>query len=425
MRLISGALAVGLLALASGCGGGGADSQNHLPTLETTTFTASAGASRDASLAISDDDGDTVAVSLAQAPQHGEVTLDGRQFSYRADPGFVGDDQWSVVLDDGSGETTPGTIRMTVNLPAWVEAIPSCGQDIFAYFSTQTLTPPSPGSEGYVVADTSRQDDMAGALDAFLNKDADAARTQAQKADYTLCRGTSPEANWVAWIPGTAGEGRALWAINWDPRADGLVVETPHIVHDLDTLTEGVQLSRELDARALIASGTHRCANSTASGCSGQTSVCGSAAEPYRESDMAHTEASLFQVAHRQIAAYYSNDLVISLHGFADDGISLSNGTTDSVASDSPVARLYAAFQSRLPQANLTSCNGFTGITAQQRLCGTTNVQGRQLNGSANACTQSATQASERFIHMEQSLTVRQAQSDVVLGALRTMLEGR
>ncbi len=51
------------------------------------------------------------------------------------------------------------------------------------------------------------------------------------------------------------------------------------------------------------------------------------------------------------------------------------------------------------------------------RLCGTTNVQGRHLNGASQPCTEAAASASGRFIHLEQSAAVR-AQAELVIAAL-------
>ena len=47
-------------------------------------------------------------------------------------------------------------------------------------------------------------------------------------------------------------------------------------------------------------------------------------------------------------------------------------------------------------------------LLVDERLCGTTNVQGRHLNGSAEPCVDAADAASGRFVHLEQSQSLRQ-----------------
>jgi len=106
------------------------------------------------------------------------------------------------------------------------------------------------------------------------------------------------------------------------------------------------------------------------------------------------------------------------------DGFSLSNGTTNDTQSDSPVARLYSELDSRFPDEQVTTCNAFDGVSADEQLCGTTNVQGRVLNGSSRACTEPAGTASGRFIHLEQNLSIRESEGsrEAVIQALDAVL---
>lgn len=392
------------------------------PTLTSTTFVAPAGETSRFQWALQNHSGEPVTFLKVEPPTHGEVQLLDAGFRYSPDPGYVGPDQWALVLKQGDAETDPITISLTLERPAWLSGLNECGAEVFSAFTEPAFEPPPADSEGYALADSATKTAVTDSLQAWFDKDITSAIDHAATAGYDLCLGASPEANWVLWSPKTLGEGKASWVLNWDSRARGLIFETPHPVHDLDTLPQGVLLTQGLNARALLTSGTHRCANATASGCDGQTGVCtDGVSAPYRESDMAHTEASRFQAAHRAISAHFDTDLVVSLHGFSDDGISFSNGTTDDITDDAPVASLVQALQQLEPKLNVTSCNAFTGAPVQQRLCGTTNVQGRQLNGSPDACTQNPTQASERFIHMEQELVVRRDKTESVLEAFRLL----
>jgi hypothetical protein len=142
--------------------------------------------------------------------------------------------------------------------------------------------------------------------------------------------------------------------------------EAPHSLHDTGTLEQARDLFTGLGARVLVVSGTHRCANAAASGRSGTTAVCDGTSGPFRVSDMAHTEQSAFHAAHRALAEHFG----------ADSGV--------------------------------TTCNAFPGsVPWADRLCGTSDVQGRHVNGASPACIQAAPAGAGRFIHLEQSRAVR------------------
>jgi hypothetical protein len=203
-----------------------------------------------------------------------------------------------------------------------------------------------------------------------------------------------------------------------------VIFEAPHPLSDLLTFEQAVSLFESVNARAIVVSGTHRCANIAASACSGTTDACSSGtSQSFRESDMAHVEDSFFHRAHAALAEHYADELVVAVHGSADPGVSISDGTTFATAPDLPVARFAAELSSRFQGSSLsaepvTTCNAYSGAPAvEERLCGTTDVQGRHLNGSANACTELSSAASGRFLHMEQSRAVRD-EATIVAAAL-------
>jgi hypothetical protein len=136
---------------------------------------------------------------------------------------------------------------------------------------------------------------------------------------------------------------------------------------------------------------------------------------------MAHTERSFFQAAHEALAPLFPEHIVISVHGQRRDGVSLSNGTSNDIAVDAPVARLARALSAQFEGELITTCNRYEGARRETHLCGSTNTQGRLLNGSPRACTEGASTASERFIHMEQSRAIR-AQPEGVAAAIADAL---
>ena len=291
------------------------------------------------------------------------------------------------------------------------EAVSGCGDDPWARFRVSAIDAPPADSEAYVVPDGSRRSSLEDALDAFQDESYESAVDNAGDAAYELCRKDSEVGTLVFWYSANAGEGHARWVMRVSDDARPLVVESPHSFFEGHTMEQAVETFQGLDARALLVNAGHRCANQTASGCDGTTSVCGNSSEPFRESDMAHTVQSFFQVAHRRIAAAYPETCTVNLHGMSRDGFSLSNGTTNDTQADTPVAQFYAELDSRFPDEQVTTCNAFDDVTADEHLCGTTNVQGRVLNGSAQACTEPAASASGRFIHLEQNLSIRESET--------------
>jgi hypothetical protein len=293
--------------------------------------------------------------------------------------------------------------------------LPTC--PVLAAFDLGAIDPPAEGSGGYEVPG----DDVLDAAEEMVRAAAQGrfgtAAEAASRAGYTICRGVDAEDGLVLMqpLPPTRGWARVALRTGF---ARGVILEAPHPVHDVGTVQQSSQLFGALGARALVVSGTHRCASSTP-GCSGSSDVCGPP-DGFRESDAAHATNSIFQRAHVALATTFVGDVVISVHGMAGDGVSLSDGTTDPVDSDSPVARVAAGLVAAGIEG-VTACNTGTDVTVEERLCGTTNVQGRHLNGSPDACTTNADSSSKRFLHLEQSLDVRMRPDDVA-AALATAL---
>jgi hypothetical protein len=206
-----------------------------------------------------------------------------------------------------------------------------------------------------------------------------------------------------------APRGWGLYAINLNGTRS-IVIETPHPIADAGTESEGASFFLGLSARALLIAGTHRCANTQASPCSGTTSVCSDASvqEPYRISDAAHSKEQLFHVAHKVLLNANAALVAIALHGYAQRGAdpyAFVSDATKNVAPAANVANQFAQFlRATTGLANAAqSCNdGSTGA----RLCGTEDIQGRYANGSPDACLLDAP-ATGRFLHIEQSLDFR------------------
>jgi len=283
-------------------------------------------------------------------------------------------------------------------------ALPACETGVIGAFTEHEIDPPQPDSEGYVPPSTDALQQMRDTLQSLLAGDHEAALAGAAQLEYELCAGLGDEEGLVLMRPRARGAGHALFA--WRTQgARPLILGSPHSWLELGTLDECVDAFQQIGARLLIATGTHRCANAAPAGCDGSTEVCG-AYEPYRESDMAHVVDGHYQVFHEVFADHFADDWVLSVHGFPFFGISVSNGTHDAAAEGTPVALFGAALMEQYPDENVTSCSAWPGADVDYRYCGTTNVQGRYVNGSPDPCDEGADTASERFIHLEQFFTI-------------------
>jgi hypothetical protein len=337
------------------------------------------------------------------------------------DSAVADDDDDSAIDDDDSSGDDDSAVVIDIT-----EFLPPCQGGVTTAFTNDELSPPGPDSDGYLRTSPDTLAAVANSLQALLDGDYQIALGLAALVDFELCSGEGAEYGTALWrarpLNGGVTTGRTLFA--WRSLdARPLIVGVPHPWFETNTLEQGVQAFHELQARALIVSGTHRCANSSESPCSGTTGVCGGdpGAQAYRESDMAHMDATVYQRIHEVLSEHYSEDWVISLHGMSDDGISISNGTLEDSLADSPEALLGTALAAAFPAEPVTSCNDWPGATVYTRLCGTTNTQGRYLNSSADPCGEEATLSSGRFIHLEQSALIRQ-QPQTVLDAIDSVL---
>ncbi|WP_147450287.1 hypothetical protein [Corallococcus carmarthensis] len=220
---------------------------------------------------------------------------------------------------------------------------------------------------------------------------------------------------------GLLSRGGGTFIINLFP-ARNLWLEAPHADSDEGTLRQTATQLVTLGARALLITGSNRCAVTTASPCSGTTSVCGT--KGLRISDAAHYGNNFFTAAHRALRDTYPDAIAASIHGMdAGDGPEaavVSDGTSV-LRPESLSNRLRDALNTHLVGTKKAfSCNSAEDSGQHRDLCGTSNVQGRIDNGAADACYTEAAAATDRFIHLEQSATLRGtgASSKAVLQAL-------
>ena len=197
-----------------------------------------------------------------------------------------------------------------------------------------------------------------------------------------------------------------LWRVQG---ANNLILESPHSGSDGGVSFASMRIFYYSSAQAMIMNEQDRHSSNIRSGCNGNSGS-------YGISDVAHAPTSLFHFSHKLLSQLYPTALIANLHGMgkSGNGISISNGLgySSSVKKDSAIAHFtdiflqHEAFMSG-SRTDFTACQKGTGFTRKQRVCGTTNIQGRHLNGSKNECTERGKIDSDRFLHVEQGAYIR------------------
>lgn len=220
--------------------------------------------------------------------------------------------------------------------------------------------------------------------------------------------------DWFVVASDDSGKGRdPTLVINVSPRRD-LVVEAPHEPFERGTAEQAAVMLTVLGARAAIVSGAHRCASRSFTTCDGRTGVC-NGLEDYRDSDPGHNTGTLFHAAHLAFSERWRNAIFMSLHGMKEDtngvrtSLIISNGARNPDPEARTVAtRLRLALEPSMGDpGRVVSCNvPADEVYNYRKLCGYTNVQGREVNGDADACRGSVDNGTGRFIHLEQDWSI-------------------
>ncbi len=242
------------------------------------------------------------------------------------------------------------------------------------------------------------------------------AQPVAADAGYELCDGGDDE---VRWVPVRLADGLPIILARRGDATD-LVVEHPHPFFD-GTLKTASQWWATARPRAMLINGTHRCASATVSACDGTTSVCAGSPAPYPVTDPAHSTTAPFHGAHLALADAWPTAAVVSLHGTAQDVAYISDGTRGNGASDNRVASVVQELAASFAAVGIRSCDVYDAAIPGPWLCGTTNVQGRSLNGSPDACSTPAATTSGRFLHLEQPTSLRDDAATAAAATLRAL----
>lgn len=233
------------------------------------------------------------------------------------------------------------------------------------------------------------------------------AELMANQLDYDLIRFTDNSNNQPYYILQSQSTGSNLWGTYvFNPRAcqSNLVIQAPHPRNDTNTGDQGIFILKDIGAIFYMVAGTHRCNSDTYSVCSGTTSTCDNGSESFRESDMAHIDHSIFHKTTEILLDKLADPFFIQLHGFskgADDPYLILSNSTTAIPEVDYLSQLGDALVAIDPTLTFKVAH----ITPSIRLKGTTNTQGRLINGSADPCSTSSPMNSGRFLHIEQERT--------------------
>ena len=205
--------------------------------------------------------------------------------------------------------------------------------------------------------------------------------------------------------------GTAMPVRNWGafaarrpgPGTRQLVVEAAHPLADADTDQESARVFSATRAEWYLIAGAHRCANAAVSGCDGTTAVCTPGmANPYRESDTAHSAKTPFYGVHAALSAATTAPF-LQLHS---NGQTCPTALLSDCSGTFPEGGLTFTFGKALEEAGVTVGRCGAGFpTAACSLCGTDNVEARFNAGAADSCTMQGTTYG-RFVHLEQQPTL-------------------
>jgi hypothetical protein len=249
---------------------------------------------------------------------------------------------------------------------------------------------------------------LASALDGLFSGDLAGARRHAARAGYRIDEKSDGGRDYFILSERDGAGIGPIVAVARQPVRDA-IIEAPHPVIDRGTDKEAVVLFQRLGARALILSGANRCAAKNDTPCSGATGVCGDGRNRYRASDPAHNSATLFHAVHLYFTRRWPRSIAVQPHGFSNGGSSvwfvISDGSGERRPGDAGLTgRVRDRIHARLGRRDrAVSCQDPKDRKIQTRwLCATSTVQGRDLNGSPDACRVAAQKSSGRFLHIEQ-----------------------
>ena len=205
-------------------------------------------------------------------------------------------------------------------------------------------------------------------------------------------------------LNGTVDRGRGTFVTNASASRQ-LSIQVPHPIFDSGTPAQGIGVFKGTNSRSFLMAGTHRHSNSLASAC--QSS--------FLEADVAHCVDNMFHSTVKELQGFYvaqSSFTTIQLHGMGTStcpgvDVYMTNGINTPPQTGDTLLSLKSNLLAENPEWVVT----VPGDSPSCGLHGSTNVQGRLLNGvpAADVCTTAASSYTGKFIHVEQTASFRNA----------------
>jgi hypothetical protein len=258
---------------------------------------------------------------------------------------------------------------------------------------------PGPGSQGFVMPSAVDMLEFEDSMQDLLRGRVRAAKLADRARQF---RYSATVIGPYIVLADAAKHGQGIFILN-QSYTRNLIVEAPHSVSEPGTAEEGLAILEKAGARALFLAGAHSCADlKLASGCSGAFSFCTDDPRFVPISDAGHSDRTLFNAAHNASLHMDPKPVTLSLHGNQTEPVPavLSDGTMRAAADDSLVIHLRDALEKN--GVGVASCNRAADEPSRLMLCGTGNVQGRESNGSPQACREDAKTASGLFLYLDQ-----------------------
>lgn len=186
-----------------------------------------------------------------------------------------------------------------------------------------------------------------------------------------------------------------------------LAIDISHPLNDTNTPEQGIVVFKNTGARTFSMANAHRRANAAVSAC--QTD--------FQIADAAHNTTHTFHASLEAMDTYYSGLSqtfhTIQFHGMGTSScvgvdVYITHGRNTAPQGSDPISDLKTNFLAAIPDSwNITVT--VPGDSPSCNLTGTTNVQGRLLNGvtSGSECGTAANAYSGQFIHIEQKRDIR------------------
>lgn len=281
---------------------------------------------------------------------------------------------------------------------------------------------PGAGGNDYYPPSTSEYQEWKVLINTLLNSDYALATLLANSLNYDLIKLIDGSREY--YILQKKDSTSIYWGTYvFNPEAcRNIVIQSPHAKKDFNTGKQGVYVFNHTNALFYCLTGTNRCNHDSLSNCSGSTTVCsGGVSEPYRISDVAHNEGSIFHATTESLKEFDATSVFIQFHGFTklatDPYVILSNGTRITPAPD-----YIDILSNELNIADDTLTFEIAHLNLSwNRLLGFTNTQGRYLNSSISPCNNNADTTIGTFIHVEQEkyrLRVDSTKWDIMVNAV-------